>query len=50
MISIVAICGCFVTYVIGLYAGIEIGSKETLRQLEREAENDVFKTSIIPRT
>ena len=50
MISILAVCGCFVTYMIGIYAGIEIGSKETLRQIEREAENDVLKTSIIPRS
>jgi uncharacterized protein YneF (UPF0154 family) len=36
MLSVFVILGCAACFFAGLIAGVEIGSKETLRQLEQE--------------
>ncbi len=38
MLSVFVILGCACCFFAGLIAGVEIGSKETLRQLEQEIE------------
>jgi uncharacterized protein YneF (UPF0154 family) len=38
MLSVFVILGCAACFFAGLIAGVEIGSKETLRQLEQEIE------------
>ena len=36
MLSVFVIIGCFSCFFCGLIAGVEIGSKETLRQLDED--------------
>jgi len=38
MLSVFVILGCAGCFICGVIAGVEIGSKETLRQLEQEIE------------
>jgi uncharacterized protein YneF (UPF0154 family) len=38
MLSVFVILGCAACFFAGLIAGVEIGSKETLRQLDEEIE------------
>ncbi len=38
MLSVFVIIGCFGCFMCGVIAGVDIGSKETLRQLEEERE------------
>ena len=38
MLELFVIIGCFSCQILGFIAGVEYGSKETLRQLERDVD------------